>query len=131
MTITETTSSDRRELDQAEERMEDLRRTAAEGLEARDGTADALEGVASSVRATGRQGAERIDTLSQSAAGKLDSAAAYVRSHNVADMLISLGQVIAKHPTGFLLLAAGIGFLAGSAIQRNKPVNQFRNPRGV
>jgi hypothetical protein len=120
MNITETTSNASRELDQAQERMEDLRRTAAEGLDARNGTADALESVASSVRTSGRQGAERIDTLSRSAAGKLDSTAAYVRSHNVGDMLVNLGQVIAKHPTGFLLLAAGIGFLAGSAIQRNK-----------
>jgi hypothetical protein len=91
-------------------------------LEARNGTAEALESVASSVRSTGRQGAERIDTLSESAAGKLDSTAAYVRSHSVGDMLVNLGQLIGKHPTGFLLLAAGIGFLAGSAIQRNKPV---------
>lgn len=122
MDITETTSNASRELDQAQERMQDLRRTAAERLEARNGTADALESVASSVRTTGRQGAERIDTLSESAAGKLDSTAAYVRSHNVGDMLVNLGQLIGKHPTGFLLLAAGIGFLAGSAIQRNKSV---------
>ena len=119
MNITETTSNASRELDQAQERMQDLRRTAAERLEARNGTAEALESVASSVRTTGRQGAERIDTLSESAAGKLDSTAAYVRSHNVGDMLVNLGQFIGKHPTGFLLLAAGIGFLAGSAIQRN------------
>ena len=122
MNITETTSNASRELDQAQERMQDLRRTVAERLEARNGTADALESVASSVRTTGRQGAERIDTLSQSAAAKLDSTAAYVRSHNVGDMLVNLGQLIGKHPTGFLLLAAGIGFLAGSAIQRNKSV---------
>jgi hypothetical protein len=122
MNITETTSNASRELDQAQERMQDLRRTAAERLEARNGTAEALDSVASSVRTTGRQGSERIDTLSESAAGKLDSTAAYVRSHNVGDMLVNLGQLIGKHPTGFLLLAAGIGFLAGSAIQRNKSV---------
>jgi len=76
MNITETTLTASRELDQAQERMQDLRRTAAERLEARNGTAEALESVASSVRSTGRQGAERIDTLSESAAGKLDSTAA-------------------------------------------------------
>ena|ERR1700693_4794667 len=121
MNITETTSNAEAGLDQAQERMEDLRQTAGETLDqARNGTADALENAASSVRTNGRQGAERIDTLSQNAAGKLDSTAAYVRSHNVGDMLINLRQVISKHPTGFLLLAAGIGFLAGSAAQRSK-----------
>jgi hypothetical protein len=97
-----------------------LGRTAGEKLdEARNGTADALENAASSVRTTGRYGAETIGTLSESAAGKLDSTAAYVRSHDVGGMLISLRRVIRRHPTGFLVLAAGIGFLAGSAV-RNK-----------
>ena len=123
MNITETTSNAKAGLDQAQERMEDLRQTAGERLDqARNGTADALENAASSVRTSGRQGAERIDTLSQNAAGKLDSTAAYVRSHSVGDMLINLRQVIGKHPTGFLLWARAIGFLAGSVIQRNKPV---------
>lgn len=121
MNITETTSNAKAGLDQAHERMDDLRQTAGERLDqARNGTADALENAAFSVRTSGRQGAERIDALSQNAAGKLDSTAAYVRSHNVGDMLINLRQVISKHPTGFLLLAVGIGFLAGSAAQRSK-----------
>ncbi len=123
MNIMETKSNATRGLDRAQERMEDLKRTTGERLdEGSNGTADALQSAASSVRTSGRQGAEGIETLSQNAAGKLDSSAAYVRSHNVGDMLINLRQVIGKHPTGFLLLAAGIGFLAGSAIQRNKPV---------
>jgi hypothetical protein len=31
----------------------------------------------------------------------------------------NLRQVIGRNPTGFLILAAGIGFLAGSAFTRN------------
>ena len=108
-------------LDSAQEQLENLGRTVGEKLdEARSGTADALESAASSVRSTGRRGAETIDALSRNAAGKLDTSAAYVRSHDVGGMLTNLRQVIGKHPTGFVLLAAGIGFLAGSAVRRNR-----------
>jgi len=121
MNIKETTSKVSAGLHRAQERMEDLGRTSGETLdEARHGTATAFENAASSVRTSGRYGAETIETLSESAAGKLDSTAAYVRRHSVGGMLINLRQVIRRHPTGFLVLAAGIGFLAGSAVRRNE-----------
>jgi len=121
MNITETTTRAGEGLYRGQERIDDLDRTAGEKLdEARHITAVALENAASSVRATGRHGVETIETLSENAAGKLDSTAAYVRSHDVGGMLINLRQVIARNPAGFLLLAAGIGFLAGSAARRNK-----------
>jgi len=121
MNITETATRSGAALHRAQERIEDLGRTAGETLdEARHGTAAALESAASSVRTRGRQGAETIGTLSESAAGKLDSTAAYVRSHDVGGVLINLRQAIGRHPTGFLVLAAGIGFLAGSAVRRSK-----------
>lgn len=120
MNIKETTSRASAGMNRAQERMQDLGRAAGETLEeARRGTAAALEDAASSVRTTGRQGAATIETLSESAAGKLDSTAAYVRSHDVGGMLSNLRQVIARHPTRFLVLAAGIGFLAGSAVRRD------------
>jgi len=107
----------------AQEHLEALGRTVGEKLdEARSGTADALTSAASSVRSTGRRGAETIDNLSRNAAGKLDTSAAYVRSHDVGSLLTHLRQVIRRHPTGFVLLAAGIGFLAGSTARRNKPL---------
>ena len=121
MNIRETTSRAGAALDRAQEGMENLGQTAGEALDkARHETAGALENAASSVRNTEHYGAETIETLSESAAGKLDSTAAYVRSHNVGGMLINLRQVIRRHPTGFLVLAAGIGFLACSAVRRNK-----------
>src|SRR5271154_1008689 len=108
-------------LSRAQEHLEDLGRMAGEKLdEARSGTADALEGAATSVRSTGRRGAETIDSVSRNAAGKLDSTAAYVRTHDVGGMLTNLRQAMGRHPTGFVLLAAGIGFLAGSATRRNR-----------
>jgi hypothetical protein len=123
MNINETASKVGAGLKHGQDHMDDLGRTAGEKLDdARYRTAAALENAASSVRTTGRQGAETIDSLSQTAAGKLDSTAAYVRNHNVGGMLVNLRQVIARNPTGFLVLAASIGFLAGSAVRRNKPV---------
>jgi len=120
MNIKETTSKASARMNRVQESMEDLGRTAGETLDdARRGTAAALENAASSVRSTGRQGAATIESLSESAAGKLDSTAAYVRSHDVGGMLRSLRRVIGRHPTGFLVLAAGIGFLAGSAVRRD------------
>src|SRR5438445_2897200 len=112
MNITETTSRAGAGLHRAQERMEDLGQKAAEALDgARHETADALENAACSVRTTGRYGAETIETLSGSAAGKLDSTADYVRSHDVGGMLMNLREVVGRHPTGFLILAAGLGFL--------------------
>src|SRR5690348_7502864 len=117
MNMTETATKAGAGLYRAQEHLEDLGRTTGEKLdEARKGAADALETAASSVRSTGRQGAETIDTLSRSAAGKLDSTARYVRSHDVGGMLINLRQAIGRHPAGFVILAAGIGFLAGRVV---------------
>jgi len=120
MNIKETTAKASAGLDRAQECLEDLGRTSGETLDqARQGTAALLESAASSVRSTGRQGASAIETLSENTAGKLDSTAAYVRSHDVGGMLGNLRRVIGQHPTGFLLVAVGIGFLAGSAVRRD------------
>ena len=108
-------------LNSAREQLENLGRTVGEKLEeARSGTADALESTASSVRSTGCRGAKTLDDLSRNAAGKLDSSAAYVRSQDVGGMLTNLREAIGRHPTAFILLAAGIGFLAGSEVRRNQ-----------
>jgi len=121
MNMTKTATQAGAGLYRAQEQLEDLGRTAGEKLdEARHGTAAALENAASSVRTTGRQGAETIESLSESAAGKLDSTAAYVHSHDVGAMLSNFRNVIGRHPAGFVVLAAGIGFLVGSAFRRNK-----------
>ena len=107
------------ELSTAVKQVADLGRTAGEKLdEVRYGTADALAGAASSVRTTGRQGSETIDDLSKSAAYKLDSTAAYVRNHDLGDMLGAVRHVVRQHPTSFLVGAAAFGFLLGSAVRR-------------
>ena len=120
MNLTDTATRAGATLSRAQEQVKDLGLAAGEKLdEARKGTADALENAACSVRTTGRAGAKTIETLSENAAGKLDSTAAYMRNHDMGGMLSNLGQVISRNPTGFLVLAASIGFLAGSAFRRN------------
>jgi hypothetical protein len=106
-------------LSHAQDRAKDFGLAGGEKLdEARKGTADALENAAFSVRTNGRDGAQAIENMSEKAAGKLDFAAEYVRSHDVGGVLGNLRQVIGRNPTGFFILAAGIGFLAGSAFRR-------------
>jgi hypothetical protein len=118
--LTDTATRAGATLSRAQEQVKDLGFAAGEKLdEARKGTADALENAAFSVRTTGRDGAKSIENMSENAAGKLDSTAEYIRSHDVAGMLSNVRQVIGRNPTGFLILAAGIGFLAGSAFGRN------------
>jgi hypothetical protein len=120
MNLTDTATRAGATLSRAQQQVKDLGLAAGEKLDnARKGTADALENAASSVRTNGRDGAKTIETLSENAAGKLDSTAAYVRSYDVGGMLSNLRQVVSKNPGGFLILAAGIGFLAGSAFRRN------------
>ncbi|MGD0579521.1 MAG: hypothetical protein ABSC08_11395 [Bryobacteraceae bacterium] len=107
------------ELSGTVEQVADLARTAGEKLdEVRYETANALAGAASSVRTTGRQGSEAIDDLANRAASKLDSTAAYVRRHDVRDMLGNLRQVVRQHPASFLVGAAAVGFFLGSAARR-------------
>jgi hypothetical protein len=120
MSLTETATRAGETLSRAQEQVKDLGRTAVEKLdEARVGTADALESAASSVRTTGRDGARKIETLSEQAAGKLDSTAEYMRGQDVGRMFGNLRLAIGRNPGGFLLLAAGIGFFAGSAMRRS------------
>jgi hypothetical protein len=120
MSLTETATRAGETLSRAQEHVKDLGRTAVEKLdEARVGTADALESAASSVRTTGRDGARRIETISERTAGRLDSTAQYMRGQDVGRVLGNVRLAIGRNPAGFLLLAAGIGFLAGAALRRS------------
>lgn len=121
MDIKEMKSKASEGLDRAQECVEDLSYKAGEALDgARQETAAALDNAASTVRGTARQGAETIEKLSGKTADKLDSAAAYVRSHDLSGMLSSMREVIGRHPAAFVILAAGLGFVVGSAVRGNK-----------
>jgi len=107
------------QLSGSNQRLNDLSRAAGRKVgEAQVGTAEALESAASTVRTTGRHGSDAIDNLTESAADKLDSTAAYVRSPRVEGTLRTLRQVIRRHRTSSLILGTAIGLLAGTVIWR-------------
>ena len=84
----------------------------------RDQTAGALHTAASSVRKTGRQGSEAIDSLATGAADRLDTTASYVDNHDLQDAFIGLRNFARRHLTESLVFTAAIGFLAGAALNR-------------
>jgi ElaB/YqjD/DUF883 family membrane-anchored ribosome-binding protein len=103
----------------ARESMEELGRTAGRTLdEARDETGDALHSAASSVRTRGRQSSEAIDSFAAGAADRLDATALYIEDHDLRDVATGLRRFGRRHLAGSLLVAAAVGFLAGSAIIR-------------
>lgn len=101
----------------ARESIEELGRSAGRELdEARDETAGALHAAASSVRRTGRQGSAAIDHLTTGAADRLDATASYVEDYELRDAFKGLRQFGRRHLTASLVVAAAIGFLAGTAL---------------
>jgi ElaB/YqjD/DUF883 family membrane-anchored ribosome-binding protein len=115
-TVTETASELGKE---ANESIEELVRSAGRRLdEARDETGSALHSAASSVRTTGRQGSKAIDNLATGAADRMDATASYIEDHDLRDAVTGLRRFGRRHLAGSLLVAATIGFLAGSALCR-------------
>jgi ElaB/YqjD/DUF883 family membrane-anchored ribosome-binding protein len=96
--------------------VEELGRSTGRRLdEARGEAGGALHAAASSVRTTGRKSSEAIDNIATSAADRLDATGSYVESHDLRGMVRSFGR---RHPTGSLMAATAIGFLAGSVFAR-------------
>jgi len=115
-TVTDTASELRKE---AKESVEQLSRSAGRRLDTvRTETGAALHTAASSVRATGRQGAEAIDNLTAGAADRLDATASLVEDHDLSDVLTGLRRFGRRHMAGSLVAAAAIGFIFGSAMRR-------------
>lgn len=111
-TVTESASDLAKE---AQASMEEMSRSAGKKLdEARDQTGSALHATASSVRATGRQGSEAIDSLATGTAKRLDATASYIEDHDLTGMLRRFGR---RHLTESLVVAAAVGFFAGSALR--------------
>lgn len=77
-------------------------------------TAGGLHAAASSIR----KGSKAIEDLAESTASKLDGAGTYVEKHNLKRAIGESRQMVRRYPAESLLLAAGVGFLAGFAIRR-------------
>jgi hypothetical protein len=111
----ETVSNISGTLSQTLEQVGALCRTAGRKMhEARRGTADALNGSASTVRDTG----EAIDELVESTAAKLDSTAVFVRNYDPGNVLVTFKKFVGHHPAIFITGVAAAGFLFGVAARR-------------
>jgi len=101
--------------------VEELSRSAARKIDRGiDQTGSTLHSAASSVREKGRQGSAAIDNLAAGTADRLDAAASYIEDQRAADVFERVRSFAHRHPTRTLLVAAAIGFLAGSTISRVK-----------
>ena len=81
-------------------------------------TAGNLHAAASSIRKGGRQGSKAIEDLAENTANKLDGAGSYVEKHNAKRTIGESRQLVRRYPAESLVVAAGVGFLAGFAIRR-------------
>lgn len=77
-------------------------------------TAASLHAAASSIR----KGSKAIDDLAESTANKLDGAGTYVEKHDVKRTIGESRYLVRRYPVESLVLAAGVGFLAGFAMRR-------------
>ena len=103
----------------ARESAEEMGRSAGRKLEgARCETVGALHSAASSVRRTGRQGSDAIDSLATGAADRLDATASYVQDHDLRDVFTGLRRFGRRHLAGSLVAAVAVGFFAGAALNR-------------
>jgi ElaB/YqjD/DUF883 family membrane-anchored ribosome-binding protein len=59
-----------------------------------------------------------VDDFANSAADRLDATATYIEDHDMKDAFKGLRRFASRHPTRSFLVAAAIGFLAGSSISR-------------
>lgn len=112
MNLTETKSHVKERFADAKDQVKDLGRTSGATLDkARHWTAEEVQAAASSVRAAGRHGSRGVDDLASATADKLDSTAAYVRSHSAGGMLADLRQVMSRHSVGLFAAGAAIALL--------------------
>lgn len=63
-------------------------------------------------------GGKNVTRLARTAAGKLDSAAVYVRGHDLQDVMGDVSKLVRRRPSQSLLAAAVVGFVAGRLVRR-------------
>jgi ElaB/YqjD/DUF883 family membrane-anchored ribosome-binding protein len=95
------------------------------GHEARQATDGAIAGVGkgmASLAGSVREHAPAEGMLGSAAstmAGQLEASGKYLQEHGVGEMADDLTQMVRKNPVPSLLVAFGVGFLAGSLLRRS------------
>jgi ElaB/YqjD/DUF883 family membrane-anchored ribosome-binding protein len=93
--------------------------------QARKPVADKLYGAADSMRKQAQTLferetiSERVSDTVHGAADRAESSAAYLDSHDVAQMARDAVTVVKRHPVQFLLVAAAVGFVFSRTLRRN------------
>lgn len=86
----------------------------------RERAAEGMQTAAEQVREKAEQlpGGERTGQMAQKAADKMESAAGYMREHDVNEMASDFQQIVRDHPREALIAAAAVGFLVGKAMRK-------------
>ncbi len=107
---------------QVKSKVSDMGRTAADKIdENRAGAASGLDRAASTLheKADNLPGGEKVTSIAHAAADKLNTAADYVREHDVKRMMGDVEAVVKNNPGPSLLVAALFGFLVARAFSNN------------
>lgn len=106
--------------EQARERVGDMASSATHAVdERRDQASSMMDSAADQLRERGETlpGGERTTEMASIAAEKVEATSAYIREHDVQDMMGDLEVLVRKHPTESLIAAAAAGFLVGRMLR--------------
>ena len=99
---------------------EDFGRSAADNINRNmKSAASALDSTASALRRAPNTGG-KLGSIAHSTAGKLESGAQYMRTHDTQDVLRGMESYTRRQPGVALGVAAAVGFLIGMSLQRNR-----------
>ncbi|HEX2210831.1 MAG TPA: hypothetical protein VHG93_24320 [Longimicrobium sp.] len=99
-------------LDELQDRVDTVMDQAAEQLET---VAEKVDSVAGLIPKKGV--GERANSYGHTAADTLESIARYLRDNDATTLQRELGGLVATRPLSMLLLAVGVGFVAGKALR--------------
>lgn len=106
--------------DQAREKAGEFAHQATDAVDARrDQASETMHTAATQIRERGESlpGGERTTEMASMAADKVEATSAYVREHDVQDMMSDLETLVRNHPTQSIVAAAAVGFLVGRMLR--------------
>jgi ElaB/YqjD/DUF883 family membrane-anchored ribosome-binding protein len=124
-TFTDTSPSahDGDDVSQARSRVAEIGHRAVDAIDdKRDAVAQGMGSAAARLheRAASLPGGEQVVRAAHRAAGAMETAAGYLRDHDLESMLDDVRQVVKRRPGATLLVVAAVGFLLGRAVLRHR-----------
>ena len=87
--------------------------------EQRENAANKLDSAATKMHQAADAGGQRVSSTVHSAAEGIESTADYLRQHDTKRVIADFGNLVRHYPGRALLIAAGVGFLAGRALRND------------